>query len=405
MSGRNDASAKSLPPWPLWILAAVVAGCAGKAAPSVQIGPPDGAAADVAQTSDTEPGASDTTSSNDGATRDEHASVDRGGCPSAPPFDDTDQTIIDQCTVPVAVAVGNALRRAITFDGQTWIDEVYMPSAGPDQNEFSHRDAVIARGLIVIVGDGGISTSFDGGATFSVTQAGRFHDAGITYFQGAIWALTNLGTFASTDGKTWQSWLPTMSLPGGVSGDFPASSGVAASGSKLVATTWRTNSMRVFDGTTWTHRMLDSSYGSLSKTTFGGGRFLILSDACCDKAMYAGLRATSTDGVAWTLLTNASPGSATYRWGDVLWDGAQFVANSTQYGKQTFVSKDGLTWDARPTNVGIGPMALLDGVYVGSQDGQLFRSNDAITWTMTHTAIGDKTVGFVHIRSGRVLRP
>src|SRR5882672_8264214 len=49
-------------------------------------------------------GAGDTTDAGASATHD-------GGCPTAPPFDDSNASLVSACTVPVAVAVGNGLRR------------------------------------------------------------------------------------------------------------------------------------------------------------------------------------------------------------------------------------------------------------------------------------------------------
>ena len=345
-----------------WFVVTLTAvGCAGKSSPAQTVHPDSGAPSGVSDAAAAvDLGGADAPTSVIEAGLDTGASAERpttstdgGACPTAP-FDDSDQGVVDRCTVPIAVAVGNGLRRALSLDGQTWDHDVYTPNDGADQNEYSHRDVVIAKGLIVIVGDGGVFVSFDAGETFTVTHTGRFHDAGLTYFQGAIWVVSDFGTLSTVDGTTWKEWLGTATLPGNVPGTFGANAGVVVGDGKLFAVSGRDGHRRFFDGTTWTEQTFDSSYGSLSASAYGGGRFLVLGSACCDTAMYAGLRATSPDGVTWTLLTNASPGSGDYRFGDVLWTGTQFFATGTQYGKETYVSSDGLTWDRAPNQRGRG---------------------------------------------------
>ncbi len=333
----------------------------------------------------------------------EPVAFDGGTCPTSAPFDDTDQALVDQCTVPIVAAVGNGFRRALSRDGKIWDHAVYLPDPTGNVNEFSHRDVIIAKGLIVVVGDAGILVSSDGGETFTMSHAGRFHDAGLAYFQGAIWALTSFGTYSTTDGKTWQEFPVGATLPGGVPSDFPATASIAVGASKLVAISGRTNKWRVFDGTTWKETAFGTSYGSIQKAAFGGTHFLVLGDACCDKAMYAGLRATSTDAATWTLLTNQSPNSATYYFGDVFWDGARFFATGTQYSKQTYVSTDGLTWDVKTTNQAVGATAFFQGLYLGVQDSKIYSSPDGVTWTLAYTGVNEGSL-FVRLRAGRVLR-
>ncbi|HVU52790.1 MAG TPA: hypothetical protein VHL80_19045 [Polyangia bacterium] len=328
---------------------------------------------------------------------------DGGVCPTAP-FDDSDQSVVDACTVPIAVAVGNGLRRSSTHDGITWDHDVFTPKGTGDQNEWSHRDVIMARGLIVIAGDSGVLVSSDGGETYNMTHAGTFHDAGIAYFQGAIWIVSNVGTMSTTDGTTWKEWLGTTMLPGNLPGQYSANGGVSVGGGKIFAVNTRDNTTRLFDGTTWTQQTLGASFGSLSTSTAGGGKFLIVGGACCDTTMYSGLRATSPDGVTWTVLTNASPGSASLRFMDALWTGTDFFATATQYDKRTFTSADGLTWAVKTSNQAIGHAAQMSGAYVGNADAFIYRSTDGAAWTMVHTGIGDTKWGYTRIRSGRVLR-
>ncbi len=347
------------------------------------------------------------TSSNAGATSSSGGQAfDSGACPTVAPFDDSDQAVIDNCTVPVVVAIGNGLRRAVSLDGQTWDHEVYLPDPSlSDQNENSHRDALIAKGLIFIVGDGGVLVSSDRGSSFTVSHAGRFHDSGLAYFQDAIWVVSNLGTYATSDGKAWQEWPADMTLPGGLPGAFGANAGTVVGGSKLLTVSNRSEHARVFDGTTWTEQTFGADYGSLSGAAFGNGTFLILGDACCDKSMFAGLRATSLEATTWTVQSNAtSATSPNLRFGDVVWDGTRFLASASQYDKRTYVSSNGLDWEARDTNVAIGPLTSFEGAYLGAQSAVLYRSTDGITWNMTQTGIGDQKWGFNHLRAGHVLR-
>jgi hypothetical protein len=325
-------------------------------------------------------------------------------CPTAPPFDDTDARIVQKCTRSVFVGVGNGQRRIVSYDGQTWEHDEWFPNQLADQNENSHRDVAIANGIIVIAGDAGILVSSDGGVTYTVVENGRLHDAGMAFYKGAFWIVSSFGTFTSSDGKTWMAWRQGTQVPGGLPGPFTAGS-VAASSSKLIALSGRETAYRVFDGTTWTQHTFGMEYGSLSRIAAGGGRFVIVSQACCDTAMYAGLRATSTDGATWNLLTNASLGSAHYRFGDLMWDKTQFFATASQYDAHGYTSTDGLTWQARTMSKAMGAVTALDGSYVGSQGATLYRSADATTWTMTHNAVGDQQWGFTRIASGHVLAP
>jgi hypothetical protein len=333
-----------------------------------------------------------------------------GGCPTAAPFDDSNAALVSACTVPIAVAVGNGLRRASSHDGVTWDHDVYMPDTGTDQNENSHRDVLVARGLIFVVGDGGLLVSSDGGETFPIAKAGRFHDSALVYFQGVIWALTNLGTLSTTDGKTWNETAAGATLPGNLPGPFSGTGGAAvSSASKLVAISGRNTSARVWDGVTWSEHAFDpTAYGSLGSAAFGDGRFVIVGGACCDKTGLSGLRATSPDGVTWTPLTNATAGAAaTLRFGSVIWQGTHFFATATQYDKRSYTSTDGLAWTISQTNVGIGAVAVFKGsggtAYLGANAALIYRSDDGVTWTLVHTGIGDAKWGYTAIRSGVVL--
>jgi hypothetical protein len=329
-----------------------------------------------------------------------------GACPAAAPFDDSNAALVSACTVPIAVAVGNGLRRASTRDGVTWDHDVYLPDTGLDQNENSHRDVLIARGLIFVVGDGGLLVSRDGGETFLVAKPGRFHDSALVYFQGAVWAITNLGTLSTTDGTTWNETAAGATLPGNLPGAFSATGGAAVSGgSKLLAISGRNTSARVFDGTSWSEHTFDTTaYGSLGSAAFGNGRFAIVGTACCDQTGFSGLRATSTDGVAWTALTNATAGAAaTLRFGGIIWEGTHFFATASQYDKRSYTSTDGLAWTITNTNVGVGPVTQFKNAYFGANAALIYRSPDGITWSLVHTGTGDAKWGYTALSAGVVL--
>jgi hypothetical protein len=288
----------------------------------------------------------------------------------------------------------------------TWDHDVYLPDAGADQNENSHRDVLVARGLIFIVGDGGLLVSSDGGETFAIAKPGRFHDAALVYFQGAVWAITSLGTLSTTDGKTWNETAAGAVLPGNLPGPFSATGAAAVSGgSKLLAVSGRNTSARVFDGATWSEHVFDATaYGSLGSAAFGNGRFVIVGGACCDKTGFSGLRATSSDGVAWTALTNATAGAAaTLRFGSVIWEGNHFFATASQYDKRSYTSTDGLAWTIAPTNVGIGSVTTFRGAFNGANAALIYRSPDGVTWSLVHTGVGDVKWGYSALSAGVVL--
>jgi hypothetical protein len=159
----------------------------------------------------------------------------------------------------------------------------------------------------------------------------------------------------------------------------------------------------VYDGTTWTESAFGSEYGTLSGLAFGGGHFGLIGYSCCDTAPFAGLRAASTNGDDWTVKTNASSASS-YRFGDLLWDGARFLATGSQYDKRTFFSTNGLDYTTQTSTTGIGAIAKLGTEYLGSSDGVFYTSPDATTWTQAYRAADGQRWGITRMRSGRVLK-
>jgi len=325
-------------------------------------------------------------------------------CPTSPPYDESDQALLAACTRPVVVGVGNGLRRVVSYDGQNWQYDVWFPNTASDQNENSHRDVAIANGLIVIVGDGGILVSADGGATYSNPNTARLHDSTVAFFKGAFWVEASEGTFSSSDGVNWTAWPDPTPLPGNVPGGFSGKAS-ATDGKRLMVLDSIDNAYRVFDGSSWVEHMLSSDYGQLATLGYGGGIFVLLSDFCCDTTQYAGLRAASTDGgQSFTLVTNASPGASDLRFGEsVIWTGAAFFATGGEFDSRGYDSTDGLVWTQHQMSVAIGQVAGFQGAIIGSKGNVLYRATDETNWTATHTAVGDAQWGFTRIATGHVL--
>lgn len=307
-----------------------------------------------------------------------------GVCPAEPPFDESNQALVAECTRPIVVAVGNGLRRALSHDGTTWFGDVWFPGGG-DENEQSHRGVAIGNGIIVIVGDGGILTSRDGGLTFVKKDTGRsLHNSAVVFFQNAFW-VAGSGVHTTKDGLTWQSWKDSETLPGGLRASFGATD---AESDLEKAIFVNRSSYRRFDGNTWTEGPVPN--GSAERITLGNGRFAAVSS-------FGGQSAASTNGTAW------SGGMGGLRFGDVAWDGSRFFASSSRFDPNGQTSTDGLTWTKYRMSTGIDAVARHDGILVGSNGATLYRSTDGRMWTAPHAAAGDNKWGFTSIRSGRVL--
>src|SRR5450755_1024474 len=50
-------------------------------------------------------------------------------CPTAPPFDSSDAELVAMCAKIVYASVGDNLRRALSFDGTTWTNDVEYTDA------------------------------------------------------------------------------------------------------------------------------------------------------------------------------------------------------------------------------------------------------------------------------------
>ena len=310
-----------------------------------------------------------------------------GACPTAPPFDEADRTLVERCTQPLVAAVGNGLRRAFSFDGQTWFGDVWFPSAGDDQNEESHRDVAIGNGLVVMVGDGGIFISRDAGLTFSKKDTGRsLHSSAVVFFKGAFVIAAYGGVHTSADGVEWKSWKEDDMLPGGLRASFGARDG-ATDGKKVVFVSGGT--YRSYDGETWSQANIAG--GGVDSLTFANGRFAgVGSDSS----------AVSTNGSTWS---GDSSGSG-LRFDTIVWNGTKFFASGSQYDGNAQTSPDGLAWTRHKMNTPIGPVTMLGDVYVGASAGTLYRSADGRSWTAPHKAAGDSNWGFTRLATGPVLK-
>jgi hypothetical protein len=319
--------------------------------------------------------------------------------PTEPPFDDTDTALVEKCTRPVVIAVGNALRSVSSFDGKTWDHDVASPTTG-DQNENSHRDVIVSRGLIVITGDAGTLTSKDGGATFQVTAQGKNHDGCLVAFNDKIWALGSSGTSSTSDGTTWQTWPSGgTKLPGGLDGASACRSATTGSG-KILSIAARTNTWRVFDGTNWFETAFSSDFGSLAWVTFGGGTFALVGDGT--GGQFDGLRAAG-NGTSWMDATNASSGSS-FRFSSVMWTGQEFFATGSFYATRGYVSTNGLDYTAHSMNVALGSAVPFNGGYIGNSVDALYSSSDLTSWTQVYKGTDNSSYMLIKLASGRVLK-
>ncbi len=124
-------------------------------------------------------------------------------------------------------------------------------------------------------------------------------------------------------------------------------------------------------GATWT---LGSGISQLawSSVTYGLGKFVAIADNSRNVA-------TSTDGITWTVTSNALPVSST--WSAVTYGNNKFVAVSST-GTNPAYSLDGITWYASPYTITATTVSYGQGVYVAFNDNsaQGYTSEDGILW-------------------------
>lgn len=312
-----------------------------------------------------------------------------GTCPAAAPFDESDQDLVARCTRPLVAAVGNGLRRAFSYDGQAWFGDVWFPGSGDDQNEESHRDVAFGNGLVVIVGDGGILTSFDAGLTFVKKDTGRsLHNSAVVFFAGAFWVVGGGGVHTSADGMTWKSWKQDDALPGGLKASFGASDGTTDG---KIAVFVSGSTYRIFNGQTWSQGSMGGARGD--SIAYGKDRFAVVSG-------FANASGSSPNGTTWT----AGSGDGGLRFDSIVWNGTQFFGSGSQFDTNAQTSTNGLTWTRHKMNNAIGAVTRLGTNYVGANAGTLYRSSDARVWTLPHKAAGDIRWGFTSMTTGQVLK-
>lgn len=345
-------------------------------------------------------------------------------CPTAPPFDETNQALVEKCTKPVFVAVGDYSRRAVSNDAVTWttssIKKADVP-AGANVDLIAETTVTVHGGVIVIVGGNGIFSSHDGGATFveapNVNHPGfELYGPGVGFLNGSFWVVADGGTWTSTDGSKWTGWLgdtkltghSTTSADGSVVASFNGHGhGVVTGGGKVLfaddATRYRT-----FDGTSWFESQIGAYAGWISGVTYGNGQFVATGDTCCNYAPpTAGtLRAVSADGITWRTATNDTPGALQVAaFGGVVWDGKRFLATAGPWVPEAYSSADGTTWTKETISGAMGTMTIQSGVYSAISHTSVFRSTDGATWTETLKSTGEEAdKWFAGIASGRVLK-
>lgn len=163
-------------------------------------------------------------------------------------------------------------------------------------------------------------------------------------------------------------------LAGGVSSVTVAGTAVAGSGSQPA---YSTNF-----GATWA---LGSGITQLawSSITYGQGKFVAIANNSRDVAI-------STNGITWTVTSNALPVSST--WSKVTYGNNKFVAVSSTSTNPAY-SLDGITWYASPYTITATTVSYGQGVYLALNDNSAigYTSEDGILWkqrTITTTGIG-----------------
>jgi hypothetical protein len=256
-------------------------------------------------------------------------------------------------------------------------------------------DIAWGNGVFVAVGwDGTRVTSRDGGTTWrdsgqdSSSTYEIAYGNGVFVALGATWRPVNsplVSTRISTDGVHWVE-AETSDLNGFAVDDLAYGNG------RFVAVSGWGQSAVSSDGVQWTVAT-NAGPSGFDRVIFGHGVFVALtydSDPSTNGPMAR--IALSSDGLSWT---NVSLGIPSYL-SDITWGDGQFVAcgyvpDSNNYGPNAiFTSPDALAWMSHiqpPANYPITALAYGGGRYVaGSNDdgGVLGSSSDGIDWTFHH---------------------
>jgi hypothetical protein len=327
----------------------------------------------------------------------------------APPFDSSDATLIAKCGEVVFASVGDNLRRALSFDGTTWTNDVENTDASKLADarlgEYELSSVIIENGIILASGDGGVFRSTDGATWTHVedTPTGlpsgiALHQTRVGFGRGGAFGLGtfgitgNGGTWTSTDGATWTSWNDGQGMIKGTSIDANFSGhghGTAFGNGKLIFA-GDNNVTRVFDGSTWSVGAIDGLGQTVSDLAFGSGVFIGVTDS--------GERAVSADGVTWNAVSDGS-----FRFGSLFvdGDGKHIYASATEYSKQLYASLDGLAWTTTDTDTGFFGIALHAGLWVGAQQTGVSTSTDGTAFTKRTK---DDEFGLYAVAVGYVLK-
>lgn len=339
-------------------------------------------------------------------------------CPTAPPFDENDVDLVARCTKPVFVAIGNLNHRAISNDlvtfKETWIPKASLP---PDTNFdlYGETSAIVRNGIIIVIGANGVFTSKNGGDTFTeatgIAATGfTLYGSGLGYLNGTFWLVANGGTWSSTDGSKWagtQGDVPVNDA--GLPSSFGGHGHGVASGNGRIIFTNDNARYRMFDGTTWVEARVGDYGGFGTGITFGNGAFVMTGGTCCNipSPNEYGLRARSTDGLSWQVITNDTPNAFQVSdFGGVIWDGARYYATAGPWSREAYESADGLEWKKTPINTAIGTVAIQGDVWGAIQQVNVVRSTDkGATWTVALPGTGENADNWYNnIVSGRVLK-
>jgi hypothetical protein len=297
--------------------------------------------------------------------------------------------------------------RRVVSDGTSIAHDVDARKPALDDNfEFATWGVAVAKGVLVAAGDGGLFTSVDAGATWNeVTSVPKedfaLHSSSLGFFKDRFYLIGNGGTWTSTDGLTWSGTLGGDMLPGGPTGSFAGHNHAMAYGNGIFVDVNDDARYRLFDGATWTEGKVGDYGGWLSSIAFGNGRFVVVGESCCGipSPSLDGLRATSTDGKAWSnIVTNETPGAQPIAFGKLLFDGTKFVSA----GHDTWTSPDGVAWTQAMSNAQINDAALFEGRFVGLSDGGFATSSDGITWAQGPRDTNE--LGLQVLAVGRVLK-
>jgi hypothetical protein len=310
-------------------------------------------------------------------------------CPTAPPFDSSDAELVAMCAKIVYASVGDNLRRALSFDGTTWTNDVENTDASQlaaaRMGEYELTGLVIQNGIILTSGDGGVFRSVDGATWLHIEDTATGLPSGIALHQtrvgfgrggafgtGLFGITGNGGTWTSSDGAVWTSWKDDQGKIKGtdIDASFSGHGKGAAFGNEKLIFAGDDNVTRIFDGTTWTVGKIDGLSETVSDLGFGNGVFIGVTDS--------GERAVSADGVTWNSATDGS-----FRFGNLFVDsdGKHIYASATEYSRQLYASLDGLTWTTTNTDTGFFGIVLHDGLWVGAQQTGISTSTDGKTFT------------------------